>query len=41
MDGQVMMAVSSVAWAGFAYPVLVGLVLLVLGLGLFEKYVEI
>lgn len=41
MDGQMVMAVGNVAWASFVYPAFVGLLLLGMGLVLFEKHVEI
>ena len=41
LDGQMVMAVSEVAWASFVYPALFGVLMLGVGLALFEKHVEI
>lgn len=41
VNGQFVMVIAEIAWASFLYPAFVGVLLLVLGLGLFEKYVEI
>lgn len=41
MNGQVMMGIAQFAWASFLYPAFFGGCLLVLGLLLFERHVEI
>ncbi|MBT3605028.1 MAG: hypothetical protein HOE48_15320 [Candidatus Latescibacteria bacterium] len=41
MDGQMVMAVGNIAWASFLYPAIAGVLLLGVGLALFEKHVEI